>query len=234
MARPFIDSHPQSKPQDDLTSRHLNRWLSAPISAIALRTPVTPNQVSLAVALLAVPMLVAGARGHLLTAVTIWQLMSIMDGVDGEIARAKNLCTNAGAIIDTVLDYVTDTAGAIAVGLALMAQGALGSELVVVLVALAVAARLINDYVSKVVPESRSRMMPASRDTLTLIVFGAAIAAHWLGGWAVVTALGFVTAVRSDSAAFRLLSYRRAERAAQTLPPDIVLPFESSQDSNIT
>jgi CDP-L-myo-inositol myo-inositolphosphotransferase len=70
-----------------------------------------PFHATVASALLAVAMLAAlvfgGAPGLILGAV-LYQLASIVDGVDGEVARATFRSTRAGATADSLVDAVTN------------------------------------------------------------------------------------------------------------------------------
>lgn len=79
------------------------------ITKLLMRTPVTPNQVSLVQ-----PVFAAGA-GYLLTidrveahlgAVALFELRSILDCVDGSLARAKKLSSPNGHAIDAFADWL--------------------------------------------------------------------------------------------------------------------------------
>ncbi len=97
-------------PKDGLISRYLNRPVSRPISRWLTRTPVTPNQVSVvsfAAALGSVGLFVSG--NNILAGLVI-QASSIIDGVDGDLARLKNMATNFGGFFDAVLDRYADVA----------------------------------------------------------------------------------------------------------------------------
>lgn len=93
---------------DGIVSRHLNRRLSRPVARGLAHTPTTPNAVtgftlvfSMVVALLiAMGFQVAGGVGI--------QLASVIDGVDGELARLKAQSTRFGAIFDAVSDRYAD------------------------------------------------------------------------------------------------------------------------------
>ena len=95
---------------EDLVSRHINRRFSGPLANWLARTTATPNQVtvaSFAVALGAAAAFSAGAPawGGLLA-----QTSSILDGVDGDLARAQGTATRFGAFFDAVLDRYADAA----------------------------------------------------------------------------------------------------------------------------
>ncbi len=97
-------------PKDGLISRYLNRPVSRPISRWLTRTPVTPNQVSVvsfAAALGSVGLFMSG--NNILAGLAI-QASSIIDGVDGDLARLKSMATKFGGFFDAVLDRYADAA----------------------------------------------------------------------------------------------------------------------------
>ncbi len=93
---------------DGFISRYLNRKISTRISAL-LVDYVTPNQMTIATFLL-------GIFSALLNFVSIplagvlYQVSSILDGVDGEIARASMRTGRFGGYADSVLDRYVDFA----------------------------------------------------------------------------------------------------------------------------
>ena len=98
------------KPTDGLVSRYLNRRLSHPITKFILRhkIPLTPNQVSFIAFLLGAFALPAYIAALPITAGVLVQLCSIIDGVDGELARALGKTSHYGAFFDAVLDRLAD------------------------------------------------------------------------------------------------------------------------------
>lgn len=101
-----------SKPGDGIVSQLVNRPVSQAISRVLLRVPgVTPFHATAVSALLAVAMLVAlvfGGAAGLVAGAVLYQLASIVDGVDGEIARATFRSSRAGAMADSLVDAVTN------------------------------------------------------------------------------------------------------------------------------
>ncbi len=101
----------RGKAHDGPVSRWLNRPVSRWLTRRIAHLPVTPNQITifsfllatLAALLMALPGWWTLALGGLLA-----QLSSIIDGVDGEIARLKRLHSNFGAWLDAVLDRYAD------------------------------------------------------------------------------------------------------------------------------
>jgi len=91
-------------------SRHINRRLSVPIAEALKRTPITPNQVSVIALLIAFGALALLALGRNIEAGVLIQLSSVVDGVDGDLARAKGMASQFGGVFDAVLDRYADVA----------------------------------------------------------------------------------------------------------------------------
>ncbi len=100
------------KATDGIVSRYINRRISTRITSmlVSMRNPPSPDTVSV------VSALVTSLGGLLLAIGPMWigailvQLGSILDGVDGEIARALNRQSKGGALFDTMLDRLADIA----------------------------------------------------------------------------------------------------------------------------
>lgn len=102
---------------DGFVSRHLNRRLSEPVARVLAKTPVTPNQVTLGAAGIGVLSFVSFVLGYHLLGGVLAQVSSIADGVDGGLARAKNMASPFGGFLDAVLDRYVD--GLIILGMVL-------------------------------------------------------------------------------------------------------------------
>jgi len=92
-----------SKPQDGFVSRFLNRPISRGITSFLLRFPIHPSAWTIAIfvlPLIACVFLVRGAYVSIVIGAAIFQAFSILDGCDGEIARAKNLESKFGERLD--------------------------------------------------------------------------------------------------------------------------------------
>lgn len=209
MTMKFLRAHPSSKPKDGPVSRYLNRWLSAPVSTFILKTNITPNQVTIVISLLTIPMLVAGIYGYIIVVGFILQLASVLDGVDGEIARSKHLNSEFGALLDTVLDYWIDSIGVMALGLALIERGMLSAPLTLSLVTFTVAVRLISQFVVKTAPYTKSHIVGDTRDVVTFLIFIGATLTGLLGSWCLVVTLLLVNIWRLDNMIYRLLTFWR-------------------------
>jgi CDP-L-myo-inositol myo-inositolphosphotransferase len=132
-----------AKPADGPVSRWLNRPFSTRLTMLLALLRPSPNLVTwmvwglglLAAALLAVGQGVAGGF--------LAQATSVVDGVDGELARLQLRASPGGALLDGTLDRLAD--GAILTGLGVWAlSGGLPATLTVALVAAAITAALLS------------------------------------------------------------------------------------------
>jgi phosphatidylglycerophosphate synthase len=99
------------KPIDGYVSRHLNRYISLAISRRIVDTAITPNHVSVLCIVLGVIAGVIAAHGgyvYLLAGATLFQLNSILDGVDGELARVRWAHSKVGELLDSAGDNVAN------------------------------------------------------------------------------------------------------------------------------
>lgn len=101
------------KPGDGLVSRLINRPVSQFITRLLLGLgPVRPYQATLGTVIVGLAMVIAllffpGYQGQLWGAL-LFQLASVTDGVDGEIARATFRATPQGATFDSLVDAATN------------------------------------------------------------------------------------------------------------------------------
>lgn len=120
------------KPSDGLVSRTLNRPISQLLSRWLVQTRVTPNQISFAVLGVLGAATWTVARGTPLgfvIGVLLFHLASVLDGCDGEIARAKFLESRRGAWLDTSVDLLGNFLLPLAVAVGLSRQAGLPAEL---------------------------------------------------------------------------------------------------------
>ena len=95
------------KSQDGLVSRFINRPISRAISRVLLKTSITPSAWTLAIFILPLVGAVFLARGDyasVIAGLIVFQFYSILDGCDGEIARAKYLESSRGRQLDNWCD----------------------------------------------------------------------------------------------------------------------------------
>ena len=111
-----------SKPQDGFVSRFFNRPISRRITRFLLQFPIHPNAWTIsifALPLIACLFLVRGDYVSLVIGAAIFQAFSILDGCDGEIARAKNLESKFGERLDYFCDFAASLLYVLALGLGL-------------------------------------------------------------------------------------------------------------------
>ncbi|MBI2879912.1 MAG: CDP-alcohol phosphatidyltransferase family protein [Candidatus Rokubacteria bacterium] len=105
---------------DGVVDRWVNRRLSRPLTRLLVRLPVTPNQVSLAslaFGLLGAVGVWAGSLAFSALGLGLYQIATILDHTDGELARLKLLESPQGAWLDVAIDTLIHGALALALGL---------------------------------------------------------------------------------------------------------------------
>lgn len=95
-------------PKDGFISRTINRKFSLKITKKLAKTKVTPNQITLLSFFTAVASSLFFAGLHPFWGGLLAQITSILDGVDGEIARLKFLKSKYGGLFDSILDRYGD------------------------------------------------------------------------------------------------------------------------------
>jgi phosphatidylglycerophosphate synthase len=100
------------KASDGVVSKTLNRPLSQTLSRLLLRVdsvrPWHMTAVTAALAVLMLALLLRGSYGGLILGGILFHLVSVLDGVDGEIARATYRSSASGAALDTAVDMATN------------------------------------------------------------------------------------------------------------------------------
>lgn len=205
---------------DRLVSRYLNRPLSRPVARSLSHTPATPNVLTattLLVAVLAAGMLAAG--WNIAGGIAI-QVVSVADGVDGELARLKNMVTRFGAVFDAVAGRYADAL--ILAGMTVYAVRFEDLPRAEVVGTLALAGALIVSYskarIEADLPEALAGgrldgiFGLASRDVRLLVATVGAVAGQCY--WTLV----ILTVVSALTVAWRLI-YLRANRIGAPAPP---------------
>ncbi len=93
---------------DGYISRHINRKLSEPMARLLAKTGVTPNQITWASFSIALLSFISFIFGQNIAAGLLVQLSSIVDGIDGSLARRKGVTSEFGGFLDSVLDRYAD------------------------------------------------------------------------------------------------------------------------------
>jgi hypothetical protein len=96
---------------DQVLTRALHRRLSNNIARVLYHTPVTPNMASwigFIFCMIAAVMFAFGDYKWLVIGALVLELGNIFDMVDGDLARAKNMLSKYGHLLDSTLDAVFD------------------------------------------------------------------------------------------------------------------------------
>jgi phosphatidylglycerophosphate synthase len=88
-------------------SRNINSKLSLPTSRLLVKTPLTPNMISVLINVIGMMCGVFYAIGHPVWGALCMQAATILDRCDGEVARVKLMETHRGQWVDTISDQVT-------------------------------------------------------------------------------------------------------------------------------
>lgn len=221
------------KPQDGWTARWLNRYLSLPLSRLLVKTPLTPNQVSIGILGIGLGGAYLASRGDYASVALgafLFQAQSVLDGCDGEMSRITHRGSLAGEWLDTVGDDLTNYSfflGAawglfhttgwlpyLVAGLVVVACGMLGSGLEYRYLIRIGSGDLLKYPLSA--GEGQSRFLSAiqplfKRDTFVLLTFLAALCG-WLGPMLFAFAAGAVgVLINVLKTELRLARERRCE-----------------------
>lgn len=178
-------------------SRYLNRRFSVPIASALAHTPLTPNQASLIAFAIAGGALWLLAIGRNIEAGVLIQVSSIVDGVDGDLARAKAMASRFGGLFDAALDRYADAA--IAGGMAWWAlEHEDWSQPLLVGMAAAVAFMMVSYSRARLEREggldvASDLLGVASRDVRLLVLAVGAIAGQAYWALVVMGALSYAT-----------------------------------------
>ncbi len=98
------------KPTDGFISRHINRRISFKITSfiVSRKIPITPNHVSIISFLISIGAGIFYILKNPIIGGILVQLSSIIDGVDGELARVLGKTSRFGGFLDAVLDRIAD------------------------------------------------------------------------------------------------------------------------------
>jgi 1L-myo-inositol 1-phosphate cytidylyltransferase / CDP-L-myo-inositol myo-inositolphosphotransferase len=167
----------RTKPSDSLALRYLNRLLSAPVTRLLLRTPLTPTAItilSFLTVLLGAGLIAIGDRGGEIAGGLLIQAGFVLDCCDGEVARARRVVSERGALLDTILDRYAD----LAIVAALVLAAGSGAAVWVWGYAAAAASMLIP-YINALRPDAPLRLFRRAERVLVCALAAAAGVPLW-------------------------------------------------------
>ena len=181
-----VEASKLTKPTDGPISRYINRKISTRITKYIVDhdIPVTPNQISIISFLLS---LLSGSLfmlNNLVLGGIVTQVSSIIDGVDGELARALNKVSRFGGFLDAILDRLADTSIIIGLGFLLLSYNGYWhsfstNQTSLLIISLALSGDIIVSYLHARAEASLGRSLHelcrvpvfASRDVRLFIIF---------------------------------------------------------------
>ncbi|GBC70923.1 Bifunctional IPC transferase and DIPP synthase [Candidatus Calditenuaceae archaeon HR02] len=162
------------KPSDGLVSRLLNRSISTRISLYLYKKGlfIHPNIISLISFIAAALGATAFPAGFFLVGGLLIQIASILDGVDGEVARLFKATSSQGEVFDNILDRVADIAVIAGVAAASWPLSTLDAILSIIAAASATLVSQTTHMLSRLnIEVDNLRKIPATRDARLFSVF---------------------------------------------------------------
>ncbi len=174
------------KSTDGPISKYINRKISTRITKAIIKynVPITPNQVSVISFIIGFVSGLLFAYKNLVLGGILVQLSSIIDGVDGELARALGRTSKFGGFFDAVLDRLADVSVISGIGLLLLTHNGywtniLSYDIVFIIIALALTGDIMVSYIHARAEASLGTSLHklcsipvfASRDVRLFIIF---------------------------------------------------------------
>ncbi|HEX6231080.1 MAG TPA: NTP transferase domain-containing protein [Actinomycetota bacterium] len=131
-----------TKPIDGPVSRYLNRPVSTRLSMALAHLPLHPDVISFVALLIALAGAWSLGVGLGIVGGLLVHASSVLDGVDGEIARLKVRARPGGALLDGVLDRLADAAIVVGVAVWALAEGSSPTAVTILAVAATTGAML--------------------------------------------------------------------------------------------
>ncbi len=116
-----------------IIDRYIIRKISGFISGFLVKTPITPNQVtilSLVIGIVSAAFFSHGTHTYTMTAGVLYFISTIFDQCDGEVARAKQMESDFGRVFDIIVDSIVNAA--IVIGITMAIHKSNGSSLTIV------------------------------------------------------------------------------------------------------
>ncbi len=112
-ARKKIDQQSGTSLDSPIIDRYIIRKISGFITGFLIRTPITPNQVtiiSLILGIISGVFFSLGEYTYTITAGLLYFLSTVFDQCDGEVARLKQMETEFGRKLDIIVDAIANAA----------------------------------------------------------------------------------------------------------------------------
>ncbi len=109
-----------TKGEDGPVTRYVYRPVSRPVTRLLVHTPISPNQVSIAVGIIGLIgcwFVAQPSQASLILGMGLILAAGFIDGCDGELARLRLQFSPIGAWLDTIIDELTTTVSFVALGI---------------------------------------------------------------------------------------------------------------------
>src|SRR3989344_2053752 len=129
--------------------KHLEKFNAYDTGRFLIKTPITPNMISVFIPTLAILTFFILSRGTQMSFIfggILIQFLSIIDGCDGEISRLKFQKSVFGAWLDPILDRYVDMF--LIAGMAYGYWNATGNDLILLMAVMVIFADVLQDYMS--------------------------------------------------------------------------------------
>ncbi len=136
-----------------IIDRYVIRKISGFITGILVKTPVSPNQVtiiSLILGIVAAIFFSHGAHTYTIIAGVLYFVSTVFDQCDGEVARFKHMESDFGKTFDIIVDSIVNAAIVIGITIAIYKTNSSGTSIAVGLLAMTgiVISLLLTTYFS--------------------------------------------------------------------------------------
>ncbi len=122
-----------------IIDKYIIRKISGFISGFLVKTPITPNQVtilSLVIGIVAAAFFSQGAHTYTAIAGVLYFISTVFDQCDGEVARFKHMESGFGRIFDIIVDSIVNAAIVIGITIAIYRTNGSGLTIVAGLLAM--------------------------------------------------------------------------------------------------
>jgi CDP-L-myo-inositol myo-inositolphosphotransferase len=197
-----------------IVSAYLIDRIVVRLGVVFERLPFTPNQVTLMSAAVGVAAgLLFIFDQWLAGAISVFASM-VLDGLDGEVARRKNMMSKYGAFLDTMLDRVVDTT--VVLGVAYSSAQIYGDTAWIIGFLAAVYACVLSSYTRKLVAiatgteptwlDEKPKFTDGRDVRLLIITLGAL--GNLFVDWSALASVAIVLALSLSKFVIRLFIYR--------------------------
>jgi CDP-L-myo-inositol myo-inositolphosphotransferase len=156
-----------TKPTDGIISRYVNRRVSNRISDFIVKRKgdISPNSITIIVFLVSLTPFFFFLMDDPIIAGILIEIASILDGVDGEIARKTGRTSLEGAILDSILDRIVNVTIYLGGMVCLYAHG-INPYSIIIWGSLALSGDLMVSYIQSIIQIPQSKMLTVNRHNI--------------------------------------------------------------------